>query len=191
MRDARGAKTAETVPIDSLIQFFTENPNPPDRNPRVTNLCGRNVDLDEFGVKGEKFITELYEQWLGSVQSGLVSTFCEDDEGHVNSAHILDYLGIKYEQAIKGKIVWRTEGDEIKRQRKGSLKWDIESSFEDWMILTMATLRWRLKEEIDGRRFTQALRNEEIQMAKFFVGECLSVVECWLSLPETKKLISV
>jgi len=157
------------------------------QNPRIVNLCGRHVDLDDFGHRGEGFITELYEQWLGAVQSELVTSFSEMDEGYSNSLKILDYFDNRSDSMLRSKIVWRTEGE----AKKGYYVWNQETTFEEWMYMTAATLRWRLKYEIDKRLITQALSSEDIRQAKHLVEECLIVVEKWLALPEAKQLISV
>lgn len=156
-------------------------------NPRIVNLCGRKVDLDEFGTKGEGFVMELYEQWLGAVQSELVSSFCAKDEDYANSLLVLDYVDESVKPSIRSKIVYRTEGE----VQRGYFVWNQDTTFEQWMQMIAATLRWRLKYEIDRRRITQALSTADIQQAKYLVEECLIVVEKWLALPEAKQLISI
>lgn len=175
----------------ALVDLDTGSVN---RSPRVTNLCGRNVDLSEFGPKGEGFVQELYEGWLGAVQSAMVSTFCPMDEGYVNSLNILDYLTMSQRSMISNFVSWRYsgEGNEIgPKVQKGYFLWDEQTTFEQWMVLTSATLKWRLKEEIDRRMIMQGLTSEEVRGAKHLVEECLIVVEKWLALPESKQLISV
>ena len=161
-------------------------------SPNIINLCGRDIDTDEFGDKGEGFIKELYEEWLGAVQSNLKSTFAKADEDYVNSAHILDHLPPRY-AGFKKKVKWYTEKHPVTGEvrTRGYLCWDQRTSFEEWVIFTLATLRWRLDEEIEGRRIMQALRDGDIRLAKHIVEQCIIIIETWLALPESKQLISV
>lgn len=161
-------------------------------SPNIINLCGRDIDTDEFGDKGEGFIKELYEEWLGAVQSNLKSTFAKHDEDYVNSAHILDHLPARYAN-FKKKVKWYTEKHPVTGEvhTRGYVVWNQRTSFEEWIVFTLATLKWRLNEEIEGRRIMQALRDGDIRLAKHIVEQCIIIIETWLALPESKQLISV
>ena len=158
--------------------------------PDVIDLCGRKVDLAEFGSHGEKFIVELYEQWLNAVQCDLISTYTERDTDLVNSYNILKHIPDQY-ASMKKRIVWRNTDPDLFNKTVGTVKWDQNTTFLEWMVFTLATLRWRYDEEIDSRRISHALHQDEINRVKELIGECISVVEQWLAMPESKKLLSV
>jgi len=155
--------------------------------PDIIDLCGRKVDYSEFGKSGESFIIELYEQWLNAVQNDQKSTFTESDSDLVNSYRILSFIPAQY-NGLKKKVIWRNDDT---GKRVGHMLWDRDTTFDEWMVFTLATLRWRYNEEIDGRRITHALKQTEIDRVKELVGECIASVEKWLSMPDTKKLTSI
>ena len=157
------------------------------RKPEILDLCGRKVDLTEFGHDGEAFIHLLYEQYLFAVQNDQKTTFTEYDIDLVNSYNILKHIPQQYDR-MKQKIVWRSDEH---AKTVGVMLWDQNTTFLEWMVFTLATLRWRYEEEIEGRRITHALKQEEIDSVRDMIGECISAVEKWLAMPEAKRLTSV
>lgn len=162
----------------------------------IIELCGRKIDLKEFGPAGEAWIMEMYEGWLGAVQDDLVSTFCTIDEGGVDSSKIVDILKERYPYLV-GRIVWRQTlipvlaGGDGKMHPRGYLKWDRNTTFEEWMQFTVATMRWRIGYEIDSRRIRDGLSIVDIMQAKGLLEQYLIVAEKWLQMPESARLVSV
>lgn len=160
-------------------------------NADLVDLCGRAVDLSEFGEHGENFVIELYEEFLNAVQSDLVSTFKERDENNIDSSKIIDYIPDRYKK-FKNKIAWRKQktiaGIE---KRVGYIKWDQNTTFDEWMIFSAATLKWRIEYELNSRMLIEGLSYNEMVKIKQLCEDCLVVIEKWLGLSERKKLISV
>lgn len=158
---------------------------------KTIDLGGRVCDLDELGESGEEFIVEMYEEYLTAVHQGRESTYTNDDADLTDSFGILNYIPDKY-RGVKKLIVWRTKEDGTKI---GVIKWDEgtkeSKTFEHWMILSLATLRWRFHKDMERRKILNGLSNDETTEIKGLIGVLIESVEKWLAFPHSKKVISV
>lgn len=154
----------------------------------IIDLGGRICNLKEFGSKGKEFVVEMYEQFLSAVQRDEVTTFSKMDKDLAHSISILEYIPDKY-SVVKKAINYKTDPDT--KEKYAYIRWDLDRKFEEWMVLSLATLKWRYHEDMKRRQLKDGLSEEEVRGIKYVLGECIMSIEVWLALPKRKKLISV
>lgn len=163
-------------------------------SPELIEISGRKIDIDEFGEGGMFWLGEMYEQWLLAVETDQESTFSEEGEHGVDTSKVLEELRAHYPISYMKMVKTRTVpvlGKITVTRKEAYIKWDRNTTLEQWLTWTAATLRWRINYEIERRRISMALSAMDVSNAKLACENCLIAAEKFLALSERERLINI
>jgi hypothetical protein len=149
----------------------------------MATIAGVSVDLSDWGTKGENFLRHMYDKgFLSAVQQDQVTDFFADEPSESSpSIRILTYLP-------DPRLI------NLCSMHKGGaqLKWTRERTFEEWVAFSIATLRWRMKDDLPNRYLLGWIgKKEEVDVTIAWCGEQLSVLEKYYTSSERQRLLGV
>lgn len=190
-----GAGLPEDFDPDSIIPRFVSDSGKVydlDRGEIVTlqdtiEIDNRALKVGEFGTDGACMVAELYEQFLSAFHTGQRAIFRKMRP----EAEIIEYVTHPESRKL---LQEDTEAGLRTGQTVLFIDWgNPQVTFEHWMVWAAATLRWRLKSDLE-RRYANEIdirTRDTMQTTKSVLEPTLIAIEKFLALPERKRLTAV
>lgn len=147
-------------------------------------IDNRVLKVGEFGGDAATIIIDLYEMFLQAHQSDIETVFHAVDCSEGIPEMIKDE---PTKQRIKTRLAPNGEWEKY-------LSWgDPRIEFEQWLHVSAATARWRIRWDLERRLIMEMdiRRREDYHKAKDVLEVVLIAIEKYLGLPERGRLLGV